>query len=184
MDRDSHGSLRSSSLSRPTRWPSWALFVEFVMRDEGARVRVKIMWPPRLSWELEAKDGTRVTRTRSPTRDGTDSLSERTSLIDIDQGDCVFIENGRVGQYSANNVDRSSGSPRNEQCQAWCQETESYSCFMQRMSSSKAQVYYVRHSWRRCDRKDPCTACTQRGESDQCRFTEPTSLQPYIHIPN
>src|SRR5271170_2625926 len=32
----------------------------------------------------------------------------------------------------------------------------------------------------RCDRKDPCAACVQRGDSDACKFTEPLSNQPYI----
>jgi hypothetical protein len=29
----------------------------------------------------------------------------------------------------------------------------------------------------RCDRNDPCSACVQRGDTDQCKFTEPLTAQ-------
>ena len=38
---------------------------------------------------------------------------------------------------------------------------------------------YERSNSNRCDRKDPCTACVQRGDIDGCKFTEPLSIQPY-----
>lgn len=31
----------------------------------------------------------------------------------------------------------------------------------------------------RCDRKEPCSACVQRGDSQGCKFTEPLSSQSY-----
>jgi len=34
----------------------------------------------------------------------------------------------------------------------------------------------------RCDRKDPCAACVQRGDPEGCRFTEPLSSQPYLPL--